>query len=56
MQNVFYFDCINKIGGVETMFYEIAKKYNNWDITVYYAFGDPKQIERLSKFIRVKKY
>ena len=25
--NIFYFDRINKIGGVETFFYEIAKKY-----------------------------
>ncbi len=54
--NIFYFDRINKIGGVETFFYEIAKKYCNNDITVFYSFGDLKQIQRLKKLIRVVKY
>ena len=53
--NIFYFDRINKIGGVETFFYEIAKKYCNNDITIFYSFGDLKQIQRLKKFIRVVK-
>ena len=54
--NIFYFDRINKIGGVETFFYEIAKKYCNNDITVFYSYGDLKQIQRLKKYIRVIKY
>ena len=54
--NIFYFDRINKIGGVETFFYEIAKKYCHNDITVFYSFGDLKQIQRLKKLIRVVKY
>lgn len=54
--NIFYFDRINKIGGVETFFYEIAKKYCDNDITVFYSYGDLKQIQRLKKYIRVIKY
>ena len=54
--NIFYFDRLNKIGGVETFFYEIAKKYCNNDITVFYSYGDLNQIKRLKKFIRVIKY
>ena len=42
--NIFYFDRLNKIGGVETFFYEIAKKYCDNDITVFYSYGDLKQI------------
>jgi glycosyltransferase involved in cell wall biosynthesis len=54
--NIFYFDRINKIGGVETFFYEIAKKYCDKDITIFYSFGDLKQIQRLKKLVRVIKY
>ena len=56
MKNVFYFRVLNKIGGIETFFYYLAKKYKNWDITVYYSEGDIEQIRRLKKYIRVKKY
>lgn len=56
MKNVFYFRVLNKIGGIETFFYYLAKKYKNWDITVYYSKGDIEQIRRLKKYIRVKKY
>ena len=51
--NIFYFDRINKIGGVETFFYNIAKMYGNKDITIFYGAGDIKQIERLKKYVRV---
>ena len=54
--NIFYFDRINKIGGVETFFYEIAKKYCDNDITIFYSYGDMSQIRRLKKLVRVKKY
>ena len=54
--NIFYFDRLNKIGGVETFFYEIAKKFCDNDITVFYTYGDLKQIQRLKKLIRVVKY
>ena len=56
MKNIFYFHHLNQIGGVENMFYELAKKYNNFDITIYYDVGDQKQIDRLKKYVRVKKY
>lgn len=42
--------------GIESFFYYLAKKYKDWDITVYYKIGDPKQIKRLKKYVRVKKY
>ena len=54
--NIFYFDRLNKIGGVETFFYEIAKKFCDNDITVFYTYGDIKQIKRLKKLIRLHKY
>ena len=54
--NIFYFDRINKIGGVETFFYEIAKKYCDEDITVLYSYGDINQIRRLKKLVRVVRY
>lgn len=54
--NIFYFNRLNEIGGVETFFYEIAKKYCDNDITVFYSYGDLKQIQRLKKYIRVIKY
>lgn len=54
--NILYFYYINSIGGVETFLYYLAKKYGIYDITVYYSYGDEKQIERLKKRVRVKKY
>ena len=56
MKNVFYFYNINKIGGIESFFYYLAKKYKNYDITIFYQVGDLAQIKRLSKYVRVKKY
>ena len=53
MKNAFYFQHINTIGGVETFFYELAKKYKDWDITVYYKTGDEKQIRRLQRYVPV---
>lgn len=56
MKNIFYFWHINKIGGIESFFYYLAKKYKDWDITIYYKTGDLEQIKRLKKYVRVKKY
>lgn len=56
MKNIFYFYNINKIGGIETWFYQISKKYKDWDITIYYQVGDLEQIKRLKKYVRVIKY
>ena len=55
MKNVFYFKKICKIGGTEQFLYEIAKKYKDWDITIYYDEADLKQLKRLKKFVRCKK-
>lgn len=56
MKNIFYFRKINEIGGIETFFYQLAKKYKDYDITIYYNDGDSKQIKRLKKYVDVKKY
>lgn len=55
-KNIFYFYHLNKIGGVETMFYELAKKYSQYDITIFYSSGDQHQIDRLKKYVRVEKW
>ena len=55
--NLFYFNTLNCIGGVETFFYQLAKKYGKkYDITILYRQGDERQIKRLSEYVRVRKY
>lgn len=54
MKNIFYFRKICKIGGTEQFLYEIAKKYKDWDITVYYDVADRQQLNRLKKYVRCK--
>ena len=55
--NCFYFHTINSIGGIETFFWQLGKKYGKkFDITLFYRKGDAEQIRRLSQFIRVRKY
>ena len=55
--NLFYFKSLNRIGGVETFFYQLAKKYGkDYDITIMYSDADPEQVKRLSEYVRVKKY
>lgn len=56
MNNVFYHKNILEIGGIETFLYEIAKIYQDLDITILYQEGDYEQIRRLKKYVRVKKY
>ncbi len=56
MKNIFYFRYINKIGGIETWFYQLAKKYKNWDITIYYKDGDEAQLKRLKQYVSCVKY
>jgi glycosyltransferase involved in cell wall biosynthesis len=57
MTNVFYFDQVNSIGGIETFFYQLGKKYGkDYDITLLYREGDANQLRRLSQYIRVKKF
>lgn len=55
--NVFYFDQLNVIGGIETFFYYLGKKYGkDHDITLYYRNGNNEQVKRLSQYIRVRRY
>lgn len=55
--NVFYFHTLNSIGGIETFFYQLGKKYgDDFDIAVFYRHGDPNQVLRLSQYVHVKKY
>lgn len=54
--NILYFYHVNSLGGVETFFYYLAKKYQDLDITILFNSGDPMQLLRLSKYCRVKKY
>lgn len=53
MKVIIYFKKLNSIGGVESWLYYLAKKY---EFEFYYKVADPKQVERLSKYIKVKKY
>ena len=56
-KNVFFWSHLNAIGGVETFFFEIAKKYGKGhDITLLYKSGSLDQISRLRPFIRVRKW
>lgn len=50
--NVILCHGIGKIGGIETFFYELARKYGDYDITIAYAYGDEKQLRRLKKYVR----
>lgn len=56
VKNMFYFQFINSIGGVETFFYNLAKKYRNNDILILYNSGDKDQINRLRNYVRVEEY
>lgn len=53
--NIFYFNKINKIGGTEQFLIEIAKKYYDLDITIFYDEIDYERRKELSKYVRVKK-
>lgn len=54
MKNLFYFRKISRIGGTEQYLYEIAKKYHDWDITIFYDEADKDQLKRLKKLVRCK--
>lgn len=52
MKNLFYFKKINKIGGTEQFLYEIAKKYNDYDINILYDEAEANQLKRLRELVR----
>lgn len=48
---------IQRIGGIETFVYNLAKKLSNkYDVTVLYNYCHNAQLERLSKFVQCLKY
>lgn len=55
-KNLFYFPDINKIGGVETFYWYLVQKYQDWDIVIIYRTGDQNQINRLRKYAKVYKF
>lgn len=54
MKIVFYMHKLSTIGGVESFFYYLAKKYKNF--MVYYSEGNVEQVKRLAKLVEVRKY
>jgi len=50
--NIYYFYYLSDIGGTETFLYELSKKYCNYDLTIIYRYADPRQLERLRKYVR----
>lgn len=55
--NLFYFKDLNSIGGIETFFWNLARKYGKeYDITIMYQNGDAAQVARLAQYVRVRKY
>lgn len=56
MNNIFYIYNLNLIGGTESFLYYLCRKYQDYDITIYYQIGDINQINRLRQYVRVKKY
>lgn len=54
--NIYYFAAINSIGGIETFFYQLARKYRDRDIVIVYNSADKEQLKRLLKYVRRVKY
>ena len=53
---VIYTKFLEKIGGIETWVYYIAKKYNIGQITLLYHSADLEQIKRLEPYIKTVQY
>lgn len=53
MNNVFYFKTIGSVGGCESFFWYLSKKY---EFKVYYKEASPEQIKRLAQNVEVHKY
>ena len=56
MNNIFWVKNLQKIGGVETFIYELAKLFSDYDFVIYYEQIDDEQLKRLKKFVRCIKY
>lgn len=53
MKCIFYFKKLSAVGGCESFFYYLSKKY---DFQIYYKEADPEQIKRLSQNVECHKY
>ena len=56
MKNVIWFQNINQIGGVESVIWNVIRKYRDRDITVIYYQGDADQIRRFSCYARMIRF
>ena len=54
--NVFYFRVLNRIGGIEQFFWNLARKYAERDITIVYREGDAGQVARLREYVRTVRF
>lgn len=54
--NAFFFNHIMELGGTESFLYYLAKKYKDRSITIYYRTGNIDQLNRLEKYVEVKRY
>ena len=55
-KNIYYFQSILAIGGIETFFYYLAKKYKNYDLAIIYRYGNNQQLKRLKKYVKCIEY
>lgn len=56
LKNVIWFQNINQIGGVESVIWNVIKKYQDHDITIVYNNADSNQVKRFSKYARLIKF
>ena len=54
--NIYYFSVISEIGGIETFFYQLAKKYSDRNLTIIYREANEKQLKRLRKYVQCIPY
>lgn len=54
--NLYYFRVISQIGGIETFFYQLAKKYKDIDLVIVYNTADPLQLARLKRYVKCIKF
>ena len=54
--NLYYFRVISEIGGIETFFYQLAKKYKDIDLVIVYNVADPLQLARLKPYVKCIKF
>lgn len=56
MNNAYYFRRLSAIGGVETFFYHLARMNKDKDLTFYFNYADPDQLNRLKQYAPCLQY